>query len=189
MTRVVLASGSPRRHHLLTQIGVTVTVRAPDIDETPFEGEDPVVYVERLAVAKAMAVELGDGELVIAADTTVDLDGHILGKPVDDADAAQMLRRMSNRVHQTHTGVAVRCGDRVVSDVCSTSVTFVDLDDATIDWYVATGEANGKAGAYGIQGAAAALVRGVDGSVSNVVGLPLHLAVELARRCGVELLR
>jgi septum formation protein len=187
MTRIVLASASPRRHQLLTQIGVTFTVSVPDIDETPFEGEDPVDYVARLAVAKAMAVEAASDEMVIAADTTVDLDGRILGKPVDDTDAADMLRGLSNRTHQTHTGVAVRLGDTVFSEVCSTSVRFVDLDEAAITWYLATGEAKGKAGAYAIQGAAAALISGIDGSVSNVVGLPLHTTVELARRCGVQL--
>ena len=189
MTTVVLASASARRHELLTQIGVRFAVRIPDIDESPEAGEDPVEYVRRLATAKAEAVNATPDELVIAADTTVDVASVILGKPVDDSDASAMLRRLSGRTHHVHTGVAVRLGDQEFVDVCTTAVTFVELDDATIDWYVSTGEPTGKAGAYAIQGAGAALVSHVDGSVSNVIGLPLHIVVELAGFAGVELLR
>jgi septum formation protein len=189
MTAVVLASGSPRRHELLTQIGVPFSVRAPDIDETPDGGESPTQYVRRLAFAKAAAVVATADELVIAADTTVDLGGEILGKPLDAPDAARMLRRLSARTHKVHTGVAVRVGDLEVAEVCTTLVTFVELDEATIQWYVATGEPMGKAGSYALQGAGGALVQLVRGSVSNVIGLPLHVAIELAQRCGVELLQ
>ncbi len=188
MTRVVLASASPRRYELLSKIGVSFTVRAPDIDESPSHGEAPVAYVRRLASAKAAAISAATDELVIAADTTVDLDGQILGKPVDERDAASMLRRLSRRTHRVHTGVAVRRDGQEVVDVCTTLVTFVALDDATIDWYVSTGEPIDKAGAYALQGAGAALVRSVRGSVSNVVGLPLHAVIELAARSGVDLL-
>ena len=188
MTTVILASASPRRHDLLSQIGVRFEVRVPDIDESPAEGEDPVGYVRRLAIAKAAAVSSAGDELVIAADTTVDLEAMIMGKPSDDGDARSMLRRLSGRTHRVHTGVAVRLGARELADVCTTSVTFVPLDEATIDWYVATGEPLGKAGSYALQGAGAALVAGVDGSVSNVIGLPLHLLVDLAGRLGVVLL-
>jgi septum formation protein len=188
MTTVVLASASPRRHDLLLQIGVRFEVRVPDIDESPMEGEDPVGYVRRLAIAKADAVTSAPDELVIAADTTVDLEATIMGKPSDDRDANSMLRRLSGRTHQVHTGVAVRLGARDLADVCTTSVTFVSLDKATIDWYVATREPLGKAGSYALQGAGAALVSSIDGSVSNVIGLPLHLVVDLAGRLGVALL-
>jgi septum formation protein len=188
MTTVVLASGSPRRHELLTQIGVEFVVREPDIDETPSSGEDPVDYVRRLASAKAAAVVAAPHDLVIAADTTVALGSAILGKPMDDRDAASMLGRLSGATHLVHTGVAVRLGDQELVEVCTTAVTFVDLDTATIDWYVATGEPMGKAGSYAIQGAGAALVSSVDGSVSNVIGLPLHVVVELAGQVGVGLL-
>lgn len=189
MTKVILASASPRRHDLLSQIGVRFEVRVPEIDESPMEGEDPVGYVRRLAIAKADAVSSAPDELVIAADTTVDLDAMIMGKPSDDRDAKSMLRRLSGRTHRVHTGVAVRLGGRELADVCTTSVTFVPLDEATIDWYVDTGEPLGKAGSYALQGAGAALVSGVEGSVSNVIGLPLHLVVELADRLGVALLK
>ncbi len=188
MTKVVLASASPRRHELLSQIGVNFTVRAPDIDESPIEGESPVAYVCRLASAKAAAVHAASDELVIAADTTVEIDGAILGKPRDEADAASMLRRLSGRTHRVHTGVAISLGGQQHVDICTTLVTFVTLDEATIQWYVATGEPLGKAGSYAVQGAGAVLVSRVEGSVSNVIGLPLHLAIDLARCSGVELL-
>jgi septum formation protein len=187
-TTVVLASASPRRHELLAQIGVQFVVRVPDIDESPSEGEAPLDYVRRLASAKAAAITATADELVIAADTTVDLGSLILGKPSDDRDATSMLRRLSGRTHQVHTGVAVRLGDQEFVDVCTTAVTFVELDDSTIGWYVSTGEPMGKAGSYAIQGAGAALVSSIEGSVSNVIGLPLHTVVELAAFAGVELL-
>jgi septum formation protein len=188
MTTVVLASASPRRHELLTQIGVRFEVRVPDIDESPSDGEEPVEYVRRLASAKAAAVSANPDELVIAADTTVDVGSVILGKPLDDLDATAMLRRLSGRTHHVHTGVAVRLGDQEFVEVCTTAVTFVALDESVVDWYVATGEPIGKAGSYAIQGAGAALVSSIDGSVSNVIGLPLHIVVELAAFAGVELL-
>ena len=188
MTAVVLASGSPRRQELLAQIGVQFTVRVPDIDESPEPAEEPEAYVRRLACAKAAAVKAAADELVIAADTTVELGGEILGKPVDEHDAASMLRRLSARTHRVHTGVAVRRGDLEFAEVCTTLVTFVELDEAMIRWYVGTGDPLDKAGAYAVQGAGGALVRLVRGSVSNVVGLPLHVVIELADRCGERLL-
>jgi len=187
-TPVVLASASPRRSELLRQIGVRFTIRAPDIDESPLDGEPPPDYVRRLARGKAAAVRAAADELLIAADTTVDVDSAILGKPADAAEAASMLRRLSGRSHQVHTGVSLRRGDAELTEVCTTCVTFVALDDRAIEWYVATGEPFGKAGAYAIQGDGSALVAGVTGSVSNVVGLPLHIVVELAGRIGVDLL-
>ncbi|MEY2580468.1 MAG: nucleoside triphosphate pyrophosphatase [Ilumatobacteraceae bacterium] len=188
MITVVLASASPRRSELLSQIGVTFTVRAPDIDESPIEGEAPVAYVRRLAFAKGSAVVAAADELVIAADTTVEIDATILGKPHDDTDAASMLRRLSGRTHRVHTGLAISLRGQEHVDVCTTLVTFVTLDETAVQWYVATGEPLGKAGSYAIQGAGAALVSRIDGSVSNVIGLPLHLVIDLARRSGVDLL-
>ena len=189
MTAVVLASGSPRRHELLTQIGVPFSVRVPDIDETPTDHEPATDYVRRLAYAKAAAVIAAADELVVAADTTVELSGDILGKPIDASDAASMLRRLSARTHKVHTGIAVRLGDLEIAEVCTTLVTFIDLDEAAIEWYVATGEPMGKAGSYALQGAGGALVQLVRGSVSNVIGLPLHVVIQLAHRCGVDLLQ
>ena len=185
--RVVLASGSPRRRELLERLGLTLTIISPDVDEDPLGREDPVAYVRRLAIAKAFAVDAADA-LVIAADTTVDLGGEILAKPNDAAHATEMLRRLSARTHRVHTGVAVRRGDVHVAEVVTSLVTFVPLTPAMIEWYVGTGEPLDKAGAYAVQGAGAVFVQRVRGSVSNVVGLPLHTVVRLADELGVELL-
>jgi septum formation protein len=181
---LVLASASPRRRDLLSAVGLRFTVVPADIDETPFAAEEPLAYVERLAVEKARAV---DGEVVLAADTTVAIDGRILGKPRDRADAAAMLRSLRGRTHAVHTGVALRRGGQVASAVVTSEVTFAPVTDAWIEWYVATGEPLDKAGAYAVQGAGGLFVAAVEGSPSNVVGLPLHLIAVLARRLGVDL--
>jgi len=129
-----------------------------------------------------------DTTLVIAADTTVDLDGRILGKPADPGEARAMLRALSARTHRVHTGVTVRRGPHQATDVATTLVTFTPITDAALEWYLATGESYDKAGAYAMQGAAGVFVAAVKGSVSNVVGLPLTTVVELARAVGVELI-
>ncbi|MEP1122668.1 MAG: Maf family protein [Ilumatobacter sp.] len=186
---LVLASGSPRRRELLRSVGLTFAVRAANIDETPVPGESPTNYVRRLSIEKAAAsmesLLAGRGDVVIAADTTVEVDGRILEKPVDDDDARRMLRSLSGRSHRVHTGVTVSIADhgarRSTTIVVSTDVVFATLTDQMIDWYVATGEASDKAGAYGIQGAAAAFVERVDGSVTNVIGLPLAETLEILR--------
>ena len=185
---VVLGSASPRRRDLLQQLGLEFEVIAPEIDESPLEGEAPVAYVLRLAEAKSAAIEAPADALVITADTTVDLDGEILGKPVDAAEAAAMLRRLSARTHRVHTGVALRRGDRLVSEVTTSLVTFTPLTAEAIDWYIATGEPLDKAGAYAVQGAGGVFVQRVMGSVSSVVGLPLHTVMRLAGELGVTLI-
>lgn len=184
---IVLASASPRRHDLLASLGVEFDVVAPDVDESVRAGEEAVAYVRRLAMEKSTAVEAPPDALVIAADTTVDLGGEILAKPDDAADARRMLALLSARTHRVHTAVAVRHGQRAAVDVCTTLVTFVPLSEAAIDWYVATGEPLGKAGAYAVQGAGGVFVQRVRGSVSNVVGLPLHTLARLAAEVGVPL--
>lgn len=175
--RLVLASGSPRRRELLASLGLTFVVDAADIDETELAGEDPLSYVVRLARTKAehVAARHEPGTIVIGADTTVELDGTILGKPSDPAHAASMLASLSGRTHHVHTGMAV-----VVSGVpdpwvgvSTTDVTFRALDATAIERYVATGEPLDKAGAYAIQGLGGSLVARVSGNVQNVVGLPL----------------
>jgi septum formation protein len=166
----VLASGSPRRRELLAQLGLSFTVVAPDVDETPLPGEGPIDLVRRLAAAKAVAV---DGDPVLGADTVVDVDGEVFGKPADAADARRMLRRLSGRAHRVHTGVAVRTGELVDVEVVTTIVTFVPLRPAVVDWYIGTGEPLDKAGAYAVQGVGGVFVERIRGSVSNVVGLPL----------------
>ncbi len=175
---LILASSSPRRHQLLADAGLTFSVASPDIDETPQEGERAVFYVERLAREKASAVV---GEFVLAADTTVECDGVILGKPADDAEARSMLRSLSGRSHFVHTGVAVRRGAEVASLSVSSEVTFVELTDVDVDWYISTGEPSDKAGAYAMQGGAARFVSALKGSVSGVVGLPMAETIALLR--------
>lgn len=169
----MLASGSPRRRELLALFGLPYRIEVPGVDETPRLGEDPVAYVRRLAEAKAEAVERRRPEIVIAADTTVVLDGEILGKPTSDDHAAQLLRRLAGRTHQVMTGVVV-AGRRLRTEVVTTAVRFAPMTEEDVTWYVATGEPAGKAGAYAIQGAGGMFVEAVEGSVSNVVGLPLH---------------
>lgn len=166
--RLVLASASPRRAELLGRLGLDFEVRPAEIDESVLVGESAVAYVGRLSAAKAAAVAR-PGELVIGADTIVALDGEIFGKPTDHADATRMLERLSGSSHHVHTGVTV--GAR--SFVVSTAVRFAQLSAAEIAWYVGTGEPFGKAGAYAVQGAGGAFVQSIDGSFSNVIGLPL----------------
>lgn len=189
--RVVLASASPRRRELLEQLGIVAEIEPADIDETVLAGEAPVDYVQRLARAKAEeVVDRGHREaLVIAADTTVDLDGVVLGKPVDADEARAMLRSLSARTHRVHTGVTVAVGGRSATEVTTTLVTFTPLTSETLAWYIATGEPFDKAGGYAIQGAGGVLVAAVKGSLSNVIGLPLTSVITLAGSLGVDLLR
>lgn len=188
--RVVLASASPRRRQLLASVGLDLDVVPADIDESGRPGETPPDYVARLAREKAAVVagRVGAEALIVAADTTVDIDGRILEKPVDGADARRMLRLLSGRVHLVHTGVTVRSGDHghgadggADTVVVETAVRFVEMTDDLVDWYVGTGEPFDKAGAYAIQGAGGALVERIDGSVTNVIGLPLAETLELLR--------
>ncbi len=175
MNRIVLASRSPRRIELLNQLGVEADVVPADIDESPFVNEIPTSYVERLAREKARAVHgRTKSPVVLAADTTIDLDGAILGQPVDENDMRRMLRLLSARTHRVHTGVAVVSPNGEVSKVVTTYVTFHPINDATLEWYIGTGEPAGKAGSYAIQGLGGTLVERIRGSMSNVVGLPLR---------------
>jgi len=190
--RLVLASGSPRRFELLAGLGLAFDLRPADLDESVLPGETGPTYVERLAREKAAAVA-APGELVVAADTTVDLDGELLGKPVDDDDARRVLRRLSGRTHHVHTGVCIHRSPAlpahpvVCSTVVTTAVTFAALSDGWIDWYVGTGEPLDKAGGYGMQGSAAFFVARIDGSPTNVIGLPLDVLANLVERAGTDL--
>jgi septum formation protein len=189
---LVLASSSPRRQELLRTIGLDFSVQVADVDESEHPGESPVEYVERVAKAKAMAVvaRLGvaatGNVAVLAADTTVDVDGEILAKPVDDADARRMLELLSGRTHQVHTTVVGWRISGIEQVTVTTDVTFARLSDQGIDWYLSRGEHRDKAGAYGMQGAAGALVHRIDGSPTNVIGLPLAETIGVLRACGVS---
>ena len=191
--RLVLASRSPRRRELLASVGIDFQVRPADTDESVREGEGVDGYVRRLAREKARAVPCSEGELVLAADTAVVLGSEILGKPRDEDDARRMLRALSGRTHVVATGVhgvaAEAGGDapREESLAVSSAVRLVTLSEERIAWYVSTGEPLDKAGAYAVQGAGGSLVRGIAGSVSNVVGLPLAETLALLGRLGLQL--
>jgi septum formation protein len=181
--RLVLASASPRRAGLLQSAGFEFQVEPVEVDERPHVGEDPSVMVGRLASEKAALVarRLPDA-VVLGADTVVVAEGVILGKPTDDRDAARMLARLSGRSHEVLTGVAVHAtGERLVA-VERTLVWFTSLSAAEIAWYVASGEPRDKAGAYGVQGLASRFVARIEGSYSNVVGLPIARVYELLNR-------
>ena len=174
--QVILASRSPRRAELLTAAGISFEVLSADIDETPQPDETPAAYVERLAIDKARAVfALRPEARVLGADTTVTIDGQILGKPEDEADARRMLRLLSGRPHEVHTGVALVSGAGVRAAVDTTRVWFSAMTDEDISWYVSTGEPVDRAGAYAIQGLASRFIPRIEGSYSNVVGLPVAL--------------
>lgn len=184
----ILASASPRRRELLAGLGFLFTVAPAAIDERPRPGEAIADYVARLAAEKALAVAPAS-QVILAADTIVAVDGELLGKPRHDADACRMLRRLSGRRHEVLTGVGVLApgSARPTVEVVGTDVVFAPLDDLTIDAYVATGEPRDKAGAYAIQGLAAAFIEGIEGNYTNVVGLPLPTAVRLLDAAGVPL--
>lgn len=189
MPTLVLASASPRRRELLAALGLTPPVRPVDVDETPIDGEPAADCVLRLARAKA-EVGAWPGELILAADTLVVLDGQILGKPAGPEEALEMLTRLAGRDHLVQTGVAVRNGDTgaVAAALETTRVTLAPLGAEQITDYVATGEPLDKAGAYAIQGLGALFVERIDGNYSNVVGLPLPLTRRLFAELGFDLL-
>ncbi|MBW7470544.1 Maf family protein [Marinobacter sp. F4218] len=174
MATIILASASPRRSELLQQIGVTFSVQPAHVDETPRPGELPEHYVERLARDKALAVAAtSPGALVLGSDTSVVLDGVILGKPGSPGDAVETLLRLSGATHQVMTAVALAEDNRCASRVVTTEVTFRPLSKAEIEAYAASGEPMDKAGSYGIQGLGGIFVSKLQGSYSAVVGLPL----------------
>lgn len=184
--RLILASASPRRAELLTSAGFAFDIRPVDVEETPRPDEAPSAYALRVAREKAAVAWTTIGEsggIILAADTVVVADGHILGKPKDDGDAERMLRRLSDRVHEVHTAVVVRAAGGERSEIVTTRVRFGALSDDEIRWYVASGEPRGKAGAYAIQGRAARFIDWIEGSWSNVVGLPMATVYRLLNRC------
>ncbi len=182
--KLILASGSPRRRELLTAAGWEFEAITAGIDESLKPGEDPASYVQRLANSKAQAVAAKlDHGLVLGADTTVVVDDQILGQPVDDDDAKRMWRLLNGKWHEVLTGVAlVRVGGESRVDYETTRVRVAEMIDTEIDWYISTGEARGKAGAYGIQGAAGLFIEEIQGDYFNIVGLPIRLVYELARQ-------
>ena len=182
--RLILASASPRRATLLRAAGFDFDQLVVDVDERLLPGEQALDYVLRLAREKAdraWSMVASRADLVLGADTAVVLESRILGKPVDDRDAAAMLSELSGRVHQVMTGVSLRGRERQLSEVETTSVWVRELDAADIDWYVGTGEGRDKAGGYAIQGLASRFIPRIEGSYSNVVGLPVALVWALLK--------
>ncbi|HJT89047.1 MAG TPA: Maf family protein [Bryobacteraceae bacterium] len=178
---LVLASQSPRRAEILRQAGIEFVVRPAEVDETPLPGERPEHYVQRLAEVKALAVPASPEEIVLGADTTVVIDGHMLAKPEDDADARRMLEMLSGRRHEVLTGICLRRKGFLVRDWATTLVWFAELSAREIDEYIASGEPADKAGAYAIQGLASKYIQKVDGCYFNVVGLPIALVYRYLR--------
>ncbi len=188
--RLILGSGSPRRRDLLAQIGVVADdIRPPDIDETPRKSELPRPYCIRMALEKAQAVPADDGDLVLSADTTVALGRRIMGKPLDAAEAGGFLRAMSGRRHRVITAVALRRGPKIWERAVETVVRMKRLTPDDIEAYLATGDWQGKAGAYGIQGPAGAFVPWISGSFTAVVGLPLCETAGLLQAAGYPILK
>ena len=186
--RLILASASPRRAELLRAAGIDVDVLPANVDESVVAGESPETHVRRLAEAKARAVRRQAGERpILAADTVVVVDGGILGKPTDHDDARRMLRMLSGRAHEVMTGVTLADAGAgtVQTEVAATTVEFAPLTEAEIAWYVGSGEAADKAGAYAIQGRASRFVTRISGSYTNVVGLPVALVYDLCKRAGL----
>jgi septum formation protein len=183
--RLVLGSGSPRRLELLGQIGIVPdAVRPPDIDETPAQGETPLHYCRRIARDKAEAMRLDGDEIALCADTTVALGRRILGKPADAGEAAAFLLALAGRRHRVITAVAVRRGDRIWEREVVTAVKMKRLSDVELNAYLATGDWQGKAGAYAIQGPAGTFIPWIQGSYSAVMGLPVAETAQLLAAAG-----
>ncbi len=186
--KLILGSGSPRRKELLAQIGVVADeIRPPEIDETPHKGELPRPYCARMAIEKVRAVPATPDELVLCADTTVALGRRILGKPEDEKEAAAYLLALSGRRHKVITAVALKLGNKLWERDIVTTVQMKRLSDDELNSYLQSGEWQGKAGAYGIQGAAGALIPRINGSFTGVVGLPLTETANLLRAAGYPL--
>jgi septum formation protein len=184
--RLVLASASPRRRELLAAAGIAFDVDPVHVDESQLAGEPPERYVERVARMKAEAAARRHPDRpVLGADTTVTVDGVVLAKPDDARDAERMLRLLSGRTHDVLTAVAIGWQSRVEAAVERTAVTFAPLSDEELSWYIASGEPEGKAGAYAIQGLASRFIPRIEGSYTNVVGLPVAAVLQLLRRLGV----
>lgn len=185
---LLLASASPRRRELLERVGLALEIHPADVDEAEQKAETPAAYVARIARSKAISVARKSEHWVLGADTTVTLDGKILGKADTEGEAAKMLRWLSGKTHQVLTAF-VLIGERdertvIREGLVSSDVTMIDLDANIIADYVASGEWRGKAGAYAVQGIGAALVREVRGSITNVIGLPLVEVLAALREVG-----
>ena len=187
LPKIILASGSPRRAEILSSVGWEFTKDIPDIDESELPGETPEAYVQRLAKTKGKTVPARhSGETVLAADTTVVIDGAIIGKPIDLADARRMLKLLSGRRHDVLTGVALVKNGTAQVAMQRTGVKFAELTDAEINFLAEMGDPLDKAGAYAVQAQAALFIEGIEGDYWNVVGLPINLVYELLKKAGFD---
>ena len=181
---LILASQSPRRSEILRRAGISFVVRPANVDESFLPGESPAGYVQRVAQQKAAAIAASPADVVLGADTVVVIGGQILGKPQGAAGALRMLEMLSGREHEVLTGICLRQGTGMITDLAVTRVWFLPLAHKDLEEYVATGEPMDKAGAYAIQGRAARWIPRIEGCYFNVVGLPLALVTALLEPLG-----
>ena len=188
-SKIVLASRSPRRKDILEKLNLSFLIDPPDIDESPIKNESPINYVQRISAAKAeLVAQRHDKQcIVIAADTTVELQGEIFGQPRDLDEARLMIHKLSGKTHAVHTAVSVRCEIRIATAVDTAQVTMREVTSELLEWYIGTGESIGKAGAYAVQGHGAALVAGVTGELDTVIGLPVRLLTRLLADLEIDL--
>ena len=188
-SKIILASRSPRRKDILEKLNLSFIIDPPDIDESPIKKESPINYVQRISAAKADLVAQRNDQkcIVIAADTTVELQGEIFGQPRDLDEARLMIHKLSGKTHAVHTAVSVRCEIRTATAVDTAQVTMREVSNELLEWYIGTGESIGKAGAYAVQGHGAALVAGVTGELDTVIGLPVRLLTSLLADLGIDL--
>ena len=186
--KIVLASRSPRRKDILEKLNLSFIIDPPDIDESPLKNELPINYVQRISAAKAdLVAQRHDQQcIVIAADTTVELNGEIFGQPRDLDEARIMIQKLSSKTHQVHTAISVRYNQEVANSVDTASVTMREVTSELLEWYIGTGESIGKAGAYAVQGHGAALVADVTGEIDTVIGLPVGLLLGMLGNLGID---
>ena len=187
-SKIILASRSPRRKDILEKLNFSFVIDPPDIDESPFENESPIVYVQRISAAKAdLVAQRHDQQcIVIAADTTVELNGEIFGQPRDLDEARFMIHKLSSKTHKVHTAISVRYNQEVANSVDTANVTMREVSSELLEWYIGTGESIGKAGAYAVQGHGAALVTDVTGEIDTVIGLPVGLLLGMLGNLGID---
>ena len=187
-SRVILASRSPRRKDILEKLNLSFVIDPPDIDESPIKNESPIIYVQRISAAKAdLVAQRHDQQcIVIAADTTVELNGEIFGQPRDLDEARIMIQKLSSKTHQVHTAISVRYNQEIANSVDTASVTMREVTSELLEWYIGTGESIGKAGAYAVQGHGAALVADLSGEIGTVIGLPAGLLIGMLGNLGID---
>ena len=185
---IVLASRSPRRKDILEKLNLSFTIDPPDIDESPLKNESPINYVQRISAAKAdLVAQRHDQQcIVIAADTTVDLNGEIFGQPRDLDEARLMIQKLSGKTHNVHTAISVRHNREIANAVDTASVRMREVSSELLEWYIGTGESTGKAGAYAVQGHGAAMVADLAGEIDTVIGLPVGLLIGMLGNLGID---